>query len=885
MLHFRRPSSDDDPAPPPAWRRYLRFWGSRVDADVDDELGFHVEMRTRDYLARGYSERDARAAAQARLGDVRNARAACLTIGHRRDRRMTRAQLLDAFVQDLRYALRTLNRQRGWAAVAIVTFALGIGATTTMYSVVNSLVLHPLAYRDANRMVIVWRMEPKTGLRLGPDEGLLRAWRAQSQSIESFQSVEFSDRTLSGRGEPASIQVAAIQPDFLRFAGLQPLVGRSFTAIDTTAGSGVVIIGEHLWRVRFGGSPSVVGSRVILNDKPFTIVGVAPADLRLPAFMPGPIDVWFPVNSEPFFGGITLARLRTGVSIDAAQRELAVIASHNEIGTSSAGPNYVVRLQKPGDMLVFQTSLFLLAGAVTLLLVVACANVAHLLLARGATRERELAVRTALGAGRRRLARQLLTESLVLAAFGCVAGMVLAYGSLHALLAITPEDLHPLSVVRMNGQVLAAAVAISVVTGIAFGLTAAVHAVRRTTSDSLRTGGLAGTAKGRHRLRSALVVSELAISATLLVGALLLVRTVSNLQQINPGFDASGLYSMTIGMAGPRYATTGPRNTLVNAIRARATAIPGVRSVTLSDEAPPLMGGFTLAQLAGDNAAPGSAPNVFSGNTIAPNYFSVVGIPIIEGSTFSSGAVERNDIIINESMARRMWPGQSAVGHRINFASDTFHMNIVGVVGDTPTEGLSRDRKQPVLYFPIDPNKLSRSMVLTLRAARGQDPTVALRTITSALDPKLVPPTVGTVAATLAATIAFQRFTMTILAVFATLAVVLSGVGLYGVISYVVTQRTREIGIRIALGATPRHVARTIVMRGVILSAIGLAIGLLAARWGTTLIASTLYGVATSDAVSYGAAGALLLAISVVACLVPMRRAMSVDPVVAMRGE
>jgi putative ABC transport system permease protein len=883
MFRLRRLPADDTPATPPAWRRYIRFWGARVDDDVDDELAFHLEMRTRDFLARGYSEQEARAAALRLLGDMRDARAVCLTIGHRRERRMTRAQLVDAFGQDLRFALRALNRQRGWATVAIATFALGIGATTAVYSVVNSLVLHPLAYRDANRVVLAWELEPKTALMLGPSEPLLKVWRAQSHSMEGFERIDFMDETLVGRGEPVTVHVAEVQPDFVQFTGIRPVIGRSFTSAEAQPGSDVVMVGEQLWRERFGGSSSALGSRLTLNDKPFTIVGVMPKEQRLPAWTSDQTDVWFPEHAVPFVGGIVIGRVRAGVSIDVAQRELQAIATHNHL--EGDNPKYVIRLEKPGDMIGFRTSLLLLAGAVGLLLLVACANVAHLLLARGATRERELAIRTALGAGRRRLARQLLTESFVLAAFGCVIGLALAVGGVHALLALRPASLGQLSLTRIDGRVLVAAIVMSLVTGLAFGLTAALHAVRRTTSESLRATTLAGAgANHSHRLRSVLVVSEMALSALLLVGAVLLVRSVIKLQEVDPGFDAANLYSMKFPLAGPRFGTSSSRGPLVSAVRERATMIPGVRAVTISSDAPPRIGGFNLMSIKAPGSAPGSAPNVFADNIVAPDYFGVLRMPIVQGVSFTAGANDRNEVIINDGFARRLWPGQSALGRQLIVAGGPPYV-IVGVAADTPTQGLASDRTDPLVYMPYDPRHVPSSMTVIVRVDRGVDPTVALRSIVRSLEPKMPPPAVVSMRSAIEDTIGSQRFTMTILAIFAGLAVVLSAVGLYGVISYVVTQRTREIGIRIALGATPRHVARMVVFRGLILSVIGLVIGLVAARWGTTLIASTLYGVATSDAASYGAAGALLLAISAVACLVPMRRAMSVDPVIAMRGE
>jgi putative ABC transport system permease protein len=433
----------------PGWRRYLRFWGARVDADVDDELAFHVEMRTEDYLARGLDPVAARTKALARVGNVQHTRSQCLTIGHRRQRRMTHVQLIDAFRQDFRYAVRTLGRNIGWTVVAVLTLGVGIGATTAVFGVVNSLILHPLPYRDADRVMLVWRVVQKSGVMISGDEELVNAGRDGAHLVEAIEAYQTAESTLTGNGDPATIQVAAIRSTFLSFTGIAPRLGRGFLPEESgPGGAHVAMISEGMWRTRFGGSPNVLGRTLTLNDKLYTIVGVSPARLRVPSFQEAQTDIWLPlgVDSLRSVHG-AMARLRPGISIEAAERELDSITARlsNDVAT-----RYKAKLVRPGDMVGFRSSLYLLSAAVALLLAVACANVAHLLLARGATRERELAIRVALGAGRTRLARQLLTESSVLAAMGCTAGVLIGYASIRALLVLRPPGMSQLALAQFD---------------------------------------------------------------------------------------------------------------------------------------------------------------------------------------------------------------------------------------------------------------------------------------------------------------------------------------------------------------------------------------------------------------------------------------------------
>jgi predicted permease len=875
----------------PSWRRYLRFWGVRVDEDVDDELAFHIEMRARDYMDRGMTEDEAYAAARRRVGDLARTRAACRTIGHRRQRRMQRTQTIDALLQDARYALRTLARHRGWTIVALLTMALGIGASTAMFSVVNSTVLNPLPYRDADRVVMIWRVDPKTSVMVAPDEQMIEAWRSSSRLLEAIESYATEDVTMTGRGDPAKLGSARIRPTFPAFTGLGLRAGRSFAPEEAVAnGPRVAIISERIWRQSYAGDPGAIGQHITLGDKPYTIIGIAAAALRGPLNESIPTDVWLPAikDTSRFNGGVYVARLRRGATIDAATAELNRILEQAKLEHLLGTSKFVLRLVKPGDIIGFKTSLFLLSGAVALLLLVACANVAHLLLARSATRERELAIRAALGAGRGRLTRQLLTESLLLAIVGCVGGVIVAYGGIRALMAFRPASLVVLDAARLDGRALMVAILVSTTAGLLFGVTAALHTLRRTSAESLRASTTGGSAAARsHRLRSLLVVTEMAVSAMLLVGATLLVRSVSRLQHVDPGFDTRNLYSMSLQLPRDRYPSAAGRRQFVDRVVERARMIPGVESVSFAGATPPGIGGFMLAglQVEGEAVQP---PSAMMMNFVAPNFFSTLRLHV-EGSAFTDASPARSEVIVSRAFARKHWPGASAVGHRIRFAGpkskpEEGWMTVIGVAEDVQTGAMS-DHFDALIYNPIDPKDGHSRLSVAVRTKPGIDPTISLRRIVTDLDLRFIPPPVSAVASDLANSIGPQRFTMLLLATFATLAVVLSAVGLYGVISFVVTLWSRVLGFGLALGASRWLVGRGIAARGLVLSTVGLAIGLTAAVWGTRLIRSALFGVTTTDPLSYVATGVLLLAISLLACLLPMRRAMRVDPVITMRAD
>lgn len=888
-------TGDDSPPRVPYWRRYIAFWGARVGADVDEELEFHLEMRIRDYVARGLTETDACIAAQARLGDLRRARAECLTIGNRRQRRMTRMQIIETFIQDLRFAVRTLGRQKAWTAVAVVTLALGIGANTAVFSVVNDLLLDPLRYPGADRLVLISRRNAQSGFQVSPTRKLRDAW-AHARSFDALHGVATDDVALTTGGEPIVVHAGMIEPSFFEFAGARLLVGRSFRAEEATlAAVPVAIVGERFAKTHFGSAASAIGKTIRTDAKSFAVVGVVAEGIRLPTYSVERAEIWLPLLPDfPFLSGPVVGRLRPGVTIDAATRELESLSMDLARADGSiTGTQFAVNVRAPGSTGQTRSSVLLLAGAVTLLLLIACANVAHLLLARGAAREREIAIRAALGAGSHRIIRQLLTESMLLAVGGCVAGLAVGLFSLRLIVALRPANIGELANAHIDGRVLAATVIISALTGIAFGLTAAIHGARSSAFAILRSSVSGTASKSRHRVRSILVITEMALSAMLLVGATLLIRTVVNLHRLDPGFDTANLYAMSVALPAARYPKPADRAAYATRLLEAARRMPGVDKVTVADNVPPRTN-VIIGSWEAEGAPSGSNPDRLgfsTMNTVRPEYFELMKMHFVAGRAFDVGSKQRGEVIISQSLAQQLWPNSAAVGRRFRMANTTpgsppaAWSVVAGVLTNASLLSLRDERNTPAIYYPSETGVGYQGATLIVRTQPGQSPFADLRRLSLSLDAKLPPPPALRVADLLNNTVAAQRFMMTLLTAFAVLAVCLSAIGLYGVIAYMVSQTTREIGVRIALGATRRDIVRLVMRHGVILSTIGLAIGLAGASWGMGVLRGSLYGVSPTDPVSFVAGAAALLMVAALACLVPIRRALRIDPVIAMRGE
>ena len=892
----------DDPQQTPApnaqraatWRRYLRFWGPRAEADVDDELAFHLSMRERDYMARGMSETDARRAATRRLGDLAQARVECIAITSRRERRMTRAQVVDAFVHDLKFAWRTLGRQKGWTAVAVITLALGIGANTAVFSVVNTLLLHPLPYPNADRVAFVY-LEPARGNNTGmsvmvmPGMQVVRAWKENARSFEAFEPYMDEDRSLrTTDGPPASVNVASVLPSFGEFTGTKPTIGRMFTSRDITDGARVALLSEPVWRGRYGSDPGIIGKSIVLDNQPYSVIGVMPVGYRLPQIEGNVSDVWLPLDLRNDSIGVRMVgRLRPNVTMAAAKRELDAIyaRSSGEKTKSVETSDFAVKLTPPSELVSFRQSLLLLSVAVALVLLIACGNVAHLLLAKTAARQRELAIRAAMGASRVRIVRQLLTETLMLAAAGCLGGILVGWLGLRALLAIRPDSLAELAEARMDGTALLVTAGLAALTGIVVGVLGTLQTARFSANDALKAGALSvSQSRRQRRLRSVLVVSEMAVSTVLLVGATLLIRSIVHLQNVDPGFDTSRLYAVQLPLR-REYPTSEARQAFLAEVTARMRRVSGVEGLTISTAVPPwrsfLIGAL---QIEGDPLPPAGTTSFVDYNRIEPDYFRFMGIRLIEGSTITDTSKAAGQVVVNAGFARKYWPQGSAVGRRLRvvYNGQGDWKTIVGVVTDALTSGLTGDASRPLMYVAAA-DAYERAVLV--RVAPDADPIPSLRTLVAQADPRLPSVTVTNVESVMQRSIARPRFTMTLLVTFTALALVLAAVGLYGVMAYAVAQQTREIGIRIALGATRSAIASSVLRRGVLMAAAGAVVGALGARWASKLLESMLYGVGRTDPISFTIGVAVLLTTALAACLVPVRRAVAVDPLTSIRAD
>lgn len=872
--------------------RYLRFWGGRRKSDIDQEIGFHAEMRARDFMARGMSAGDAERAAWERLGNIDHARQECLTIIDRQERRMNRLLFLDTLRQDVRFAARTLWRQPTWTAVAVLTIGLGIGANTAVFSAVDGLILHPIDFRDASRIVTVYRANPALRFSVSPTFQQAVVWKASARTLDGVEAFATTEMTLTGQGDPKAVKAGHVSETFNDFAGIPNILGRGFLATDTVQGAApVVVLSESYWRRNFAANPAVIGATIALDRRPRTIVGVASRKLRLPSSFTGPVDLFVPFRNEVAPGASVAARLRKDVSIAAAQAEMDSLSARAHADKPINGKLMTAKLIGLGDGVWFRKPLLMLLGAVALLLLIVCANVAHLLLARGAARAREFAIRRAVGADAGRIVRQVLTESLLLAGLGCAIGLAVGQAGIRAIIALRPRNMSQLADIGLDPRVLVAAAIAALATGAIFGLVAARDAMR-TSGDALKTA-TAGTSASprRQRMRMVLVTSEIAISAMLLVGAALLTRTVANLLRKDPGFHADGLYSMQFQLP-DNWGDSTRRRLLATELLGRVRTLPGVESATIASSPP-----GTAGAIFGDWETDGGAAPAPLGLTAMiearPEHFSVMAQRLVDGRAFDAGSRRRDEIIISEAMAKRLFPDRRAAGRRARIASPGAPPNaqpgwqtIVGVVANSAVMGLGSSESDFAMYSPTETATDFGGPTLIFRMKPDASPPMTeLRKASLAVAPGFPPPTIVPAASTLNESIAMQRFTMTLLTAFTVLSVFLASVGLYGVIAFIVGQRTREIGIRMALGASRGTVAGLIGSQIAWICGIGLVAGFVAAGFATKTLRSMLYGVEPMDPLSFAAGALILVTVVALACLAPMRRAVRVDPAITMRAE
>ncbi|HET9726946.1 MAG TPA: ABC transporter permease [Gemmatimonadales bacterium] len=796
-------------------------------------------------------------------------------------------------LQDIRYALRSLRRHPVFALTAILTLALGIGANTAIFSAVNGVLLRPLPYPEPDRLLTVWGHHPSIGRETASLPDFLD-WR-KARSFSGMAAWANTLFTVTGTGEPQVVSAALVTPNYFRVLGTPVPVGRDFREEEERGAARVVVLSQGYWQRAYGGRLDIVGHLITLSGIPYTIVGVGARGLSLPQ----EVDIWAPLQTDTTLGRRNdflqvIGRLAPGASAETAQVELATIARRLEAEYPGSNAGWGVMLIGLQERIVgeIRPALLVFMGAVVLVLLIACANVANLMLARVAAREREVTIRAALGASRRRLVRQLLTESVLLALAGGVLGLGLAVWGVSALRALDPGTLPRLDEVRLDAGALAFALVLSVGTGLLFGVVPAFRVFGFDLRGGLAEGGraLVGARSGA-RTRTALVLAEVVLASVLLVGAALLLRSFVGLQQVDPGFTTHGILTARVTLPRSRYDDPARQVGFADALLERARVLPGVTSAALSTDAPVDDGPpYWAFSVSGVEQPP---PEVVQDAVVyraSPEYFATFGLPLIRGRVFEASDRGQSTpvAVVSQALARRYWPGRDPVGSRITFGdptdSTTTWMTVVGVVGDVRQDG-AVSPAYPQIYVPLA-QMSGRSMVVALRTAQQPLTLVpSLKQALAAVDPNLALSRVTTMEQRLASTLARPRVNALLLAAFAATALVLAALGIYGVIAYSVVQRTRELGIRVALGARAEDVLTMVMRQGLTPVLIGLAIGLAAAAVGSRVLRSLLYGVAMTDLATYGMVAAFLAAVAAAASYVPARRAARADPMTALRTE
>ena len=810
----------------------------------------------------------------------------------------------------MRYAIRVLRKSPGFTLAAAITLALGIGANTAIFSVLNAMLLRAMPFRDPQRLAMVWEANPildsLVAERVQTCLQNFLEWRDQNRVFEGIAFFRYDSFDLTGGDKPEQVRAASVSPGFFDLLGVRGLLGRAFTAQESEAGKNrVVMLSNSLYQRRFGGSPKILGHSIVMNGANYTVVGVLPRQFHLPSLRGGmeefKPEVWVPADMDPQRNGRHLtdrrlyvfARLKPGVPIGQARADMTLIArrleqKYPQLDRTWRTSIFPLSAEDMGaDM---RRTLLVLECAVAFVLLIACANVINLQLTRAAAREKEMAVRVALGAGRWRMARQMLSESLLLSALGGGAGILLAYWAIAGMVALAPADIHRLDDLSIDGGVLAFTLAITVFTGLLFGLAPAIFAARQDPNDALRRGGRWGEGGVSARIRRALVVAEVALSLVLLAGAGLMIRSLRSVMQVTPGFRSDQLLTMTIDLRSDRYTEPKQGGAFVNNLLERVAKLPGARSAAVVNGLPMQSIQMTSFRVEGQPApAPGEGP-VADRRNVSDEYIATMGMRLLAGRGFTRAEAEKpnpTEVIVNESLARKLWPKQDPLGKVLHSSSDSgpdaWRRVVVGVVADSRQLGLDSPPR-PEMFFPVrsqfpnfalivrtagDPMRMASAVTAQVWAIDKDQPVHDVLAMDHVVDDS----------------ISQRRFNMLLLAIFAATALVMAAVGIYGVLAYAVSRRTQEIGIRMALGAQTRDVLRLIGREGFVLVLMGIGIGLAGALALTRLMSSLLFGVSPTDATTFAAVPAVLVAVALLACYLPARRAARVDPTVALRYE
>jgi putative ABC transport system permease protein len=869
---------------------------SEVERELDEELRYHIEQQTEQNIRLGMNPEEARYAARKAFGGVEQAK--------ERSRDARGARWIEEFWQDMRYGARMLAKNPGFTFVAALTLALGIGANTAIFSVIEAVILRPLPYQDSERLCMLWKSVPARNIEWDwTSYPTIQDWREQSRSFEDMAAILLpagSEVTLQSDAGPERIQGSKVSGNFFEMLGVKPLLGRAFSDDEARRGDDVVVLSYGFWQRRFGGDGAIVGRTLHLDNRSATIIGVMPPNFQFPDKN---AQLWLPLSGDHRWTRFqeirladafsALARLKPGVSIEEARAEMNAIAGRLAQQYPATDANLGVRVAPLFDQIAgaqLRRALWVLGGAVLCVLLIACSNIASLLVVRGAARRKELAVRAALGAGRWRLLRQLATENILLSLLGGLAGLLFACWALRALLSIVPEDLPRADGIAINGTALAFAFTLCLLTGVVFGLLPAAQITRGNLHSSLNESGRSASAgAGVRRARGLLVTTQFTLAIVLLAGAGLMVRSFLLLDAVKPGFDTTHLLKMTVRLPDEWYTAEARMRAFFEEAIRKIEQLPGVHGAAVGGAvSDSFRGRVPNVSIVIEGRPATQAPERHVRNMVSNGYFRVMGIPLRQGRLFSAGDHSGSPgvAVISETMARRFWPSESPLGKRFKEVlpgADSEWLTVIGVVGDVVT---NRDGT----VYPTFYNTTSQFAWWNWRlVVRTESPPLelaaAVRRAVRSIDSTVPDFEITTVEQALAKLDRPRKFQTQLIGAFAVTALLPAAVGLYGLMSYLVAQRAKEIGIRVALGAQRRDVLKLIIGQGMAVALTGVLPGLAAALALTRLIKSLLFGVSATDPLTFGVIALMLLCVAFLACLVPARRAMKVDPMAALRSE
>ncbi len=859
---------------------------SEMERELDEELRYHVEQQTEQNIRLGMSPEEARYAAHKAFGGVEQAKE------QSRDSRGVR--WLEELWQDLRYGARMLRTQPGFTLIAVLTLSLGIGANTAIFSIVNAVLLRPFPYQAPERLVIL-QERVSAGGGFSPSYPNFADWRVQNTAFDSISAVrEDESFNFTGAGEPERVQGRLVSAEFFSTLGIKPLLGRDFFAEEDRPGATpAAILSYGLWQRKFGADPNIIGKQLTLNNQSFTVVGITPANFQFGA----EADVSVPIglSAERFRlrgrdpGTGVVARLKPNVSRQQAETELNLIAARLEqqYPESNKGRRALITPLHESFVGNVRQPLLILLGAVGLVLLIACANVANLLLVRSSARQKEMAVRVALGAARWRIIRQLLTESVLLAALGATFGILLAFWGTRFIAGQLPDGIPRFQEAQVDAPVLGFTLAVSLLTGLLFGLVPTLQASHPNLTEGLKEGER-GSSGRRQRLRSVLVVGEVALTLTLLVGAGLLIQSFRRVLQVDPGFKAQDLLTMQVSVNNPDGQQVA---NFFEQLLQNVRNLPGVKSVAVSNGLP--FGGANHPAFIIEGRPNPDKKSSGQRYTVSPDYFQTMGIELIKGRVFTAQDTRDSQrvIVIDEALARQSFPNEDPLGKRLKQTPDSPSLEIVGVVRHVEPYRLDGQGPGPAQFYTNFnqvslqglPNNVRRINLLTRTDGDPLSLASAVRGQVAALNKDQAVFNVGTMEQIVARSVAPRRFSMLLLSVFAVAALALASIGIYGMMSYAVARRTREIGVRMALGAQSGNVLRLVIGQGMKLALAGVALGLVASVALTRTIKNLLFGVSATDPATFAAIALLLALVALLACWIPARRATKVDPMIALR--